>query len=212
MRQMLENIAPDVDAIVHPIPSAFGEPVVDLDQLGERDNHRWLICGGTQVVERSLRSFLQIITAVPREVAPIQLLIVGGTKNPAVTRMLKTLPDVRSEYHPAVTAEKASQLLCTCAFAWLDYFTTTKAKPDLLLKSSSFASVCANAVVCVTPQAFGPISIKGDALAGPFTIARDKVELPSAAGRASVGHAIYKWYHRYASIASLARVVAEALT
>ena len=211
MREMLDNIAPGLDAIVHPVPSAFGEPVIDVDQLLERDNQRWLICGGTQVIERSLRSFFGIFNAIPNAVVPKELLVVGGTENPEVRRMLMTRPDVRSEYHPAVSAEKASRILSTCAFGWLDYFTSRMAKPDLLLKSSSFANMCANAVVCVMPQALGAISLAGDALPGLFTIARDEVRLPSANNRPGVGHAIYEWYHRHASIASLAQVVAEKL-
>ena len=211
MREMLRHIAPGPDAIVHPIPSAFGEPVIDVGQLRGRDNRRWLICGGTQVIERSLRSFLGIINAIPSAVAPKELRVVGGTENPEVRRMLLTGPDVRSEYHPAVSAEEASQILSTCAFGWLEYFTNRKAKPDLLLKSSSFANMCANAVVCVMPQASGPISLAGDALPGPFTIAHDEVKMPSASDRHAVGHAIYEWYHRHASIASLAKVVAEKL-
>jgi len=211
MREILNHIAPGLDAIVHPIPSAFGEPIIDVDQLRARDNHRWLICGGTQVIERSLRSFLQIIDAIPNVLAPAEVLVVGGTENPNVRRMLKSLGHVRSEYHPAVSAERASQILSTCTFGWLDYFADRKAKPDLLLKSSSFANMCANAVVCVMPQASGPISLNGEPLPGPFTIARDGVRLPSASDRHVVAHAIYDWYHRHASIASLAQVIAEKL-
>ncbi len=208
---MLNDMAPGLDAIVHPIPSAFGEPVIDLAQLQKRDNHRWLICGGTQIVERSLRSFLQIVSAIPREVLPNQLLVLGGVENTNVRQMLSTLPDIRSEYHPAVSAEKASQILSTCAFGWLDYFTSRNANSDLLLKSSSFANLCATAVVCVMPRASGPISIAGDLLPGPFIIAADEAKLPSACDRPAAGHAIYEWYHRQASIASLAQVVAEKL-
>ena len=211
MREMFNSIAPGLDAVVHPIPSAFGERIIDLDQLRERDDHRWLICGGTQVIERSLRSFLRIINAIPSALAPKELVVVGGTENPNVRQMLNTLPDVRPEYSPSVSAEKASQIFSTCAFGWLDYFTNRKAKADLLLKSSSFANMCANAVVCVMPQASGPISLAGDALPGPFTIAHDELKLPSASDRPAVGYAIYEWYHRHASIVSLARVVAEKL-
>jgi hypothetical protein len=211
MREILNNIAPGLDAIVHPIPSAFGEPVIDLGQLRTRDSHRWSICGGTQLIERSLHSFLGIVNAIPSAVSPKELIVVGGTENPKVRRMLMTRPDVRSEHYPAVSAEKASQILSTCAFGWLDYFTNRKANSDLVLKSSSFANMCANAVVCVLPQASSAISITGDALPGPFTIAHDEVRIPSASERPAVGHAIYDWYHRHASMASLAQVIAEKL-
>jgi hypothetical protein len=211
MRKMLEKIAPGLHAVVHPIPSTFGEPVIDVDQLRERANQRWLICGGTQVIERSIHSFLRIINTIPNAVAPKELLVIGGTENPKVRRMLLTRPDIRSEYHPDVSAEKASQILSTCAFGWLDYFTNRKAKPDLVLKSSSFANMCANAVVCVMPQASDLISLGNDALPGPFTVAHDEVRLPSATDRPAVGQAIYEWYHRHASVASLAKLLAEKL-
>ena len=45
MRQSLEKLAPGLDVIVHPVPSAFGEPGIEPAQMRERDNHRWLICG-----------------------------------------------------------------------------------------------------------------------------------------------------------------------
>ena len=137
----------------------FGEPGIDPAQLRERDNHRWLICGGTALVERSLRSFLRIGGAIPANIAPRNLVVVGGTENSKVPQMLKTLADIHYEYHPAVSPKTASQILSTCAFAWLDYFTAGSAIPDLLLKSSSFANVCAHAVVCVTPRVSSAISL-----------------------------------------------------
>ena len=211
MRGMLEKIAPGLDAVVHPVPSAFGEPLIDVDQLRARNNHRWVICGGRQLVERSLRSLLQILNAIPSAVVPKELVVLGGSENPMVAQMLTSLRDTRCEYHPRVSAGKASEMLSSCAFGWLDYFTTKNPKPDLLLKSSSFANMCANGVVCVMPQAFGSISLEGDALPGPFTIGRDGVALPSASDRPTVASTIQEWYRRHGSIASLARVIAENL-
>jgi hypothetical protein len=211
MRQMFEELVPGLDVVVHPVPSAFGEPVINPVQLRERDNHRWLICGGTELIERSLRSFLRIAGAIPANVAPRNLVVLGGMENSRVRQLLKTLPDMDCEYYSAVSAEAASQILSTCAFAWLDYFTAGRANPDLLLKSSSFANMCAHAVVCVTPHAMAPISLKGDLLPGPFAIARGEVKMPSGSDRPDVARAIYDWYHRHASVASLSRVVAEKL-
>jgi hypothetical protein len=210
MRQSLEKLAPDLDAVVHPVPSAFGEPVIDPALLRERDNHRWLICGGTELIERSLRSFLRLVSTIPAKVAPRNLAVVGGTENPEVRRMLETLADIQWEYYPAVSPETASQILSTCAFAWLDYF-TTGAKPDLLLKSSSFANVCAHAVVCVTPHAAAPISLHGDLLPGPFSIADGDVKLPSPSERTDVAREIYDWYHRHASARTMVQMVAQTL-
>jgi hypothetical protein len=211
MRQMFEELVPGLDVVVHPVPSAFGEPVIDPLQLRERDNHRWLICGGTELVERSLRSFLRIAGAIPANVAPRNLVVLGGMENSRVRQLLKTLPDIDCEYYSAVSPEAASPILSTCAFAWLDYFTAGRANPDLLLKSSSFANVCAHAVVCVTPHAMAPISLEGDLLPAPFAIARGEVKMPSGSDRPDVARAIYDWYHRHASVASLSRVVAEKL-
>src|SRR5438270_6705529 len=170
MRHSLEKLAPGLDVIVHPVPSAFGEPAIDSAQLRERDDHRWLICGGTALVERSLRSFVRSAGAIPANIAPHNLVVVGGTENSKVRQMLKTLAHIHSEYHPAVSPKTASQILSTCAFAWLDYFTAGTPSPDLLLKSSSFANVCAHAVVCVTPPVSSAISLNGDSLPGPFAL------------------------------------------
>jgi hypothetical protein len=211
MRQLLEELVPGLDVVVHPVPSAFGEPVIDSAQLRERDNHRWLICGGSELIERSLHSFLRIAGAIPAEVAPRNLVVLGGMENSRVRQLLKRLADIHYEYYPAVSPETASQILSTCAFAWLDYFTAGRANPALLLKSSSFANVCAHAVVCVTPHAIAPISLEGDSLPGPFAIARGEVKMPSESDRPDVARAIYDWYRRHASVASLARVVAEKL-
>src|SRR5439155_4631399 len=96
-------------------------------------------------------------------------------------------------------------------FVWLDYFTTETDNPYLLLKSSSFANVCAHAVVCVTPRALNTISLEKDLLPGPFAIAHGEVKMPSGDERPNIARAIYDWYHRHASMATLSRVVAEQL-
>jgi hypothetical protein len=210
MQQMLEKLVPGLDVVVHPVPSALGEPDIDPAQLRERDNHRWLICGGTELIERSLRSFRRIAGAIPASIVPRNLVVVGGIENSRVRQFLITFPDIRCEYHPAVSLETASQILSTCAFAWLDYF-TTGARADLLLKSSSFANVCAHGVVCVTPHAKAPISLHGDSLPGPFAIAQGDVKLPSPSERPSVAREIYDWYHRHAAARILLQMVAKAL-
>jgi hypothetical protein len=211
MRQSLKKLAPGLDAVVHPVPSAFGEPAIDSAQLRERDDHRWLICGGTALVERSLRSFVRIAGTIPANIAPGNLAVVGGTENSKVRQMLKTLADIRCEYHPAVSPKAASQILSACAFAWLDYFTAGTPSPDLLLKSSSFANICAHAVVCVIPHGLAPISLRGDSLPGPFPIAHGEVNLPSPNERPVVAREIYNWYHRHASVTTLVQMVAKAL-
>src|SRR4029077_3149396 len=93
-RQLLEELVPGLDVVVHPVPSAFGEPLIDSAQLRERDNHRWLICGGTELVERALRSFLRIAGEIPANVAPRSLIALGGMENSRVRQLLNTLPDI----------------------------------------------------------------------------------------------------------------------
>jgi hypothetical protein len=211
MQQVLEGLVPGLDVVVHPVPSPFGEPVIDPAQLRTRDNHRWVICGGTELIERSLRSFLRLIDEIPSNVMPRNLVVLGGMENPKVRPLLQTLAAIQCEYYPAVSPETASQILSTCAFAWLDYFTTGTANADLLLKSSSFANVCAHAVVCVTPRALSAISLENDLLPGPFAITHGEVKMPSGNERPDIARAIYDWYHRHASVAMLSRVIAEQL-
>ena len=60
MRDQLERLSPGSNADVRPVTSTWGEPALDDAQLRERDPHCWVICGGTALVERSLRSFLKM--------------------------------------------------------------------------------------------------------------------------------------------------------
>jgi hypothetical protein len=211
MQQMLEQLAPGLDVVVHPVPSAFGEPTLDGAQLCERDNHRWLICGGTQVIERSLRSFVRITGKIPANISPRKLVVLGGMENQSVREILTSMTDIKWEYYPAVSSDVASQILSSCAFGWLDYFTAGGVNSDLLLKSSSFANMCAHAVVCVTPDASAAISLEGDALPGPFSITLADANVPSEIQRPEIARRIYGWYHRHASVATLSRLVAEQL-
>ena len=211
MRQMLEQLAPGLDVVVHPVPSAFGEPTLDGAQLCERDNHRWLICGGTQVIERSLRSFVRITGKIPANISPRKLVVLGGMENQSVREILTSMTEIKCEYYPAVSSDVASQILSSCAFGWLDYFTAGRVNSDLLLKSSSFANMCAHAVVCVTPDASAAISLEGDALPGPFPITQADANVPSESQRPEIARRIYGWYHRHASVATLSRLVAEQL-
>jgi hypothetical protein len=211
MQQMLEQLAPGLDVVVHPVPSAFGEPTLDGAQLCERDNHRWLICGGTQVIERSLRSFVRITGKIPANISPRKLVVLGGMENQSVREILTSMTDINCEYYPAVSSDVASQILSSCAFGWLDYFTAGRVNSDLLLKSSSFANMCAHAVVCVTPDASAAISLEGDALPGPFLITLADANVPSESQRPEIARRIHGWYHRHASVATLSRLVAEQL-
>jgi hypothetical protein len=71
--------------------------------------------------------------------------------------------------------------------------------------------VCAHAVVCVTPRVLSAISLENDLLPGPFTIAHGEVKMPSGNERPDIAGAIYDWYHRHASMATLSCVIAKQL-
>jgi hypothetical protein len=48
-------------------------------------------------------------------------------------------------------------------------------------------------------------------LPGPFTIAHGEVKMPSENERPDIAGAIYDWYHRHASMATLSCVIAKQL-
>jgi hypothetical protein len=205
MQAQLAKLSPDLSAMVQPVTSTWGEPPLDDAQLRERDPHCWIICGGTALIEGSLRSFLRVVHRIPSEFAPRRLWIIGGAQNPHVRALLNAPAEFSAEYLPAITPEVASRIFCAAAFAWIDYFASTKVPADVLLKSSTFAALCAHGVVPVMPAVAGVIAINGDVLPGPFTVA----DIPR--DHAAIAVATYAWYQRHASRAALARTVAQEL-
>ena len=205
MRQQLEKLSPNLSAVVRPVTSTWGEPELRDAQLRGRDPRRWIICGGTALVERSLGSFLKM--RFPPELAPHKLLVVGGAQNPHVRALLNAPASFTAEYFPDVTPECAAPMFRAAAFAWLDYFSSSRVPADVLLKSSTFLALCAHGIVPVLPTVRGAIAIDGDALPGPFTASK----MPDASERGATAVAIYQWYHRHASIAALTRTVAQQL-
>ena len=61
------------------------------------------------------------------------------------------------------------------------------------------------------PRTLSAISLENDLLPGPFTIAHGEVKMPSENERPDIAGAIYDWYHRHASMATLSRVIAKQL-
>ncbi len=205
MRRQLERLSADNSAIVQPVTSTWGEPALDEAQLRERDPHCWLICGGTGLVERSLRSFLKL--AIPPEIAPRKLFVIGGANNPHVRALLNAPSVFSSEYFPAIAPGAAAPIFADSAFAWMDYFSSPNVPADVLLKSSTFLGLCAHGVVPVLPIVSGEISVDEDALPVPFPAT--KTPAPIERGEAAVG--AHRWYHRRASAAVLTRVIAQQL-
>ncbi len=205
MRRQLEKLCPERSATVQPVTSTWGEPKFDDAQLRGRDPHCWMVCGGTALLERSLRSFLKTVSAIPDEFAPRKLSVVGGAFNPHIRALLNTPSKFSSEYFPEVTPEAAAPMFAEAAFAWVDYFASGNVPGDVLLKSSSFSALCAHGIVPVAPAVSGAIAIDGDTLPGPFTVS----QIPQ--DRGNVARTIFAWYHRHASLAVLARTIAQQL-
>lgn len=207
----LKNLAPATPVFICPVPSNFGEPALSSDQMANRDLHRWMICGGTALIERSLRSFRTIAKQIPAPFFPRELFVLGGYDNPATRSLLVDLPGVRSEYYPQIGVAEASPILSSCSFAWLDYFHRTDVPTNAVLKSGAFAAACAHGVIPILPSRGSAISLEGDRLPGPFFVDSGSCELPAVEDRATVAAAYYNWYQRHASSDQLARGISRAL-
>ncbi len=196
---------------LHPVMSNFGEP--QLANFGERSLRRWVICGGTALILRSLRSFATSQRTIPKMYRPEQLDVVGGRDDRVVRDALRDLnqPDLSWQYHPEVTAEHASEILRGCSFAWIDYFGKGRAWPGMIFKSGSFAACCAHGVIPILSHAETALAVNGDPLPGPYFVTSGANKLPELQQVADTQREIYGWYHRHASSRQTARTYAEAL-
>ena len=207
----LRRLAADIPVSVQPVPSNFGEPILTRAQMEVKDPHRWVICGGTALLEKSVRSFHRILARVPEQFYPRELFVLGGNDSPAVREMLKDLSGVKWSYQPQVDASAASEILSRCSLGWLDYFHHPTAPVDALLKSGVFAALCAHGVIAVQPHKMAPLVLDQETLPGPFFVDDFRAELPSRDERAEIGWKLHEWYHQRASLKKLARVVGKAL-
>jgi hypothetical protein len=205
MRDQLERLSAGSNALVQPVTSTWGEPVLTGPQLRDRDPHCWVICGGTALVERSLRSFLRI--SMPADCAPRKVFVIGGAPNSHVRALMNAPSNFTAEYFPAISPADAAAMFRAAAFAWLDYLDSNDVPADVLLKSSTFNALCAHGIVTVMPFVTGEISVNGDRLPAPFAASK----MPPASERADAAVAIYQWYHRHASSGSLTKTVAQQL-
>jgi hypothetical protein len=211
LREQLQRLAPNACSIVHPVFSGFGEPALLADQLAQRDPHRWVICGGTELIERSLRSFRSRLSSIPEPFAPRELFVIGGAENATLRELLTKERKVDARYFPEVDAATASEILASCAFGWIDYFEAPAISTAAILKSSAFAAYCAHGVIPVFPQAGSLIALCDDALPGPFYAGSAEQNLPTEMERSNAAQSIYAWYQRNSSSSHLAESVAAAL-
>ncbi len=209
-RRELQHMVPSAQVELHPVPSGLGEPSLSPDQIANRDPHRWAIFGGTALVERSLRSFRQLLPRIPDSIAPKKLFVLGGEDNPVARSLLVDLA-VESDYRPRIAATDASEILKNCSFGWFNYFHRPDVETSVILKSSAFASACAHGVIPVFPHHGSAVSLDGDRLPGPFSVEPDRCEIPGAPDRAKIAVGIYDWYQRRASSEFLVQAVAKTL-
>jgi hypothetical protein len=207
----LEQLASGTQIVVQPVTSNFGEPSLSLTELAERDPHRWIICGGTELLERSLTSFLPNAPRITAPYSPRELFVVGGTDSEEIRARLARLQAIQTHYHSKVDGSVAAQILSTCAFAWIDYFHQPDVPMATILKSGVFAAFCAHGVIPAFPHDGSAIHLGQDTLPGPFFVTEARQNLPAEPERARVAQSLHDWYRRNASSQRLAETVAAAI-
>jgi hypothetical protein len=207
----LERLSPSTPVHVRPVPSNLGEPELTGSAIEARDPHRWAICGGNELIRRSIHSFLRIAEDIESRFRPRELFVVGGGDQPEIAANLAKLKGIRTCYRPNVSAAEASEILSGCAFGWIDYFVQSQAPLTAILKSSAFAALCAHGVIAVFPRPGTPIAHENEELPGPFFVRPSQHSLPGESERGTVAQAIYSWYRRNALSSGLADLVWDIL-
>ncbi len=192
LAEQLRRLAPRARILVRPVLSTLGEPSLSRTQIDQRDPRRWVICGGSELIKRSLRSFPGVG----------ELFIVGGADRAEIRRSVDA-----AHYLPDVEATVASRILASCAFGWIDYFERADVPTAAILKSTAFAAYCAHGVVPVFPSAGSAVALGDDALPGPFFPGN----LPAGSERPAIAQSVYDWYGRNASSAHLAESIASEI-
>jgi hypothetical protein len=208
--------AHDAGKKVHlvPVMSNFGEP--ELTDFRTASPRRWAICGGTALIARSLQSLERLCSEIPAEFAPGHLDVVGGRDGAFVVAILDRLkrshPALPIHHYAEVGVELASELLRRASFGFMDYFGAGKVWPGMLLKSTTFAALCAHGVIPVLSHREEPIAVGGHALPGSYYLAPGAKNFPLSAQVSEIRRQVYDWYHVHAASQQAARVYAEALT
>ena len=211
-RTLIQNAVSSKPVIVVPVGSNFGEPQLTEVDLTDRDPQRWIICGGTRLVEKSLRSLLPLIPHLPSVFQPKHLDVVGGYRNPILQELLQSDLGFTTAYHPQVTPQQASDLLRKACLAWIDYFDPGPIQPELVTKSTAFAACSAHGVLSVFshPQTYVPIDPK-QAHPGLFYLGKADSRLPDPEQIPSLCCAVYQWYQTYSSTQVITQAYATVL-
>jgi hypothetical protein len=211
MRDLLRQLSPASDIAVHPVVSPLGEPIFPNDQFVRRNPHRWVIFGGTHLLQRSLGTFRHRLPVIPELFSPHELYVLGGDENPTTRHELGEIRGITCHYRPRIEASVASEILSSCSFGWIDYFRQHDVPTAAILKSGSFASYCAHGVIPILPHEGSVIALQGDQLPGPYFIETNRAHLPTSADRAVTSVRIVEWYRRQASVEHLAKGIATLL-
>lgn len=215
-RALIQRAVADQSVVVVPVGSNFGEPELSEIDLSHRDPHRWIICGGTRLVERSLRSLLPLISKIPSALRPKHLDVVGGYNNPAVIEILNEILNsdhpLTSTYRPQISVQDASDLLRQACLAWIDYLGPGRIWPELITKSTAFAACSAHGVLSVfshgqTFQPQDPNLIHP----GVFYLGEQGSRLPDPEQIPDLCQAVYDWYQTRSSAKVITQAYAKVL-
>lgn len=210
IEQAIHAYDPTKRVHIIPVLSNLGEP--KLTDFAVSSSKRWVVCGGTALIARSLRRLEQFLPLIPSAFAPDHLDVVGGRPDPRVVAAIDQLKRVFSVHHyPEVNVDLASEVLRQSAFGWLDYFGEGKVWPGMILKSGAFAALCAHGVIPIVSHREEPVAIDGDALPGPFCLTPDALHFPKPGELPALRRRCYDWYQAHASSRQTARIYAEEL-
>jgi hypothetical protein len=207
----LRHLEPAASISIQPVASNLGEPALSPGHFTDGNPHRWVICGGSALLRRSIDSFARIISSLPQSFKPDQLFVLGGKESTDVRSALSSLQDMEIIYRPELSAEEASGLLSQCTFGWIDYLDRQKVPLGLILKSSSFAACAAHGIIPVFPWNGEQICVNAHCLPGPFFVTPSQQRLPSENEWPQIRFQFYDWYHRQAAVPRLAEKVARFL-
>jgi hypothetical protein len=196
-----------------PVMSNFGEP--ELADFRSASPKRWVICGGTALLARSLELFERLNSEIPDDFRPQHLDVVGGRKNESIVavvdRLQRNRSNLRLRYYPEVGSDLASEVLRESSFGFIDYFGSGKVWPGMVLKSTAFAALCAHGVIPVLSHREPPIAVDGEALPGAYCLTATGSNLPQLEQVPEIRKRVYDWYRAHADSRQAARIYAEAL-
>jgi hypothetical protein len=214
MKRDIHRYDPRKQIRLVPVMSNFGEP--QLADFVTASPKRWVVCGGTALLGRSLLSFERIQHLIPAPFFPNHLDVIGGrdTKSTReiVERLSREVPGLACHYHPEVSPEEASHLLTQASFSWLDYFGKSEMSPGMVLKSTVFAAGNAHGVVTIFSHREEFLALGPDPFPGPWFLTPHGARFPDPPRLSEVREKNYAWYWAHASSPRLARLYADALT